>query len=368
MTTLTAVTPLVITGCGAVTPAGIGLDALAAAMSGNGPGQAELDAIGGEFPPVPLSAVPDFRVEDYLGKKGIRSLDRTARLALVACNRALAVLGAPLAERDRARTGVVIGTSTGSIRSSSEFCRDTLVQEKPYLVRANQFPSAVMNYCAGQIAIWNSLRGVNATIAGGRLSGLSAIRYARNAIMQGHVDRALVGAVEELSPQSAWAWYLTGALAPDAPASEGAAVFVVETPAGAAAAGRAPLAEVLACEIATPASAGARVALSDCIERALQRSGVPVESVTTVALSATGLRNLGLAEESAVRFALGELPPRQIRTTGVLGESFSASGALQMASVLAAWRSGQATARQVALVTSMGHDGSVGCLVMREAA
>ena len=188
MTTMTAVAPLVITGCGVVSPAGIGLPALAAAASGAEIGEPDLETIGGEFPPMPLAATPDLRVEEYLGRKGVRSLDRTTRLALVACNRALAGLGTPLAAHDRARTGVVIGTSTGSIRSSSEFSRDTLVQEKPYLVLANLFPNSVMNCCAGQIAIWNSLRGVNATIAGGRVSGLAAVRYARNAIAQGHVD------------------------------------------------------------------------------------------------------------------------------------------------------------------------------------
>ncbi len=364
MTTMTAVAPLVITGCGVVSPAGIGLPALAAAASGAEIGEPDLETIGGEFPPMPLAATPDLRVEEYLGKKGVRSLDRTTRLALVACNRALAGLGTPLAAHDRARTGVVIGTSTGSIRSSSEFSRDTLVQEKPYLVLANLFPNSVMNCCAGQIAIWNSLRGVNATIAGGRVSGLAAVRYARNAIAQGHVDCALVGAVEELCAQSAWAWYLSGALAPTAAVGEGSAVFVVETPDGAAAAGRAPLAELLACEVGTPGTSGTRRGLAVCIERALRRSGVSAEAISAVSLSATGLRGLGPAEEDGVRSALGNVPPHQIRTASLVGESFSASGALQIAGLLAAWRTDPAIG-PFALVTSIGHDGNVGCLVMR---
>jgi 3-oxoacyl-[acyl-carrier-protein] synthase II len=362
---MTAVAPLAITGCGVVSPAGIGLDALATAMNGGGLGEPQLDPIGGEFPPTPLAATPDLRVEQYLGRKGIRSLDRTTRLALVACNRALAGLGTPLTDGDRARTGVVIGTSTGSIRSSSEFSRDTLVQEKPYLVLANLFPNSVMNGCASQIAIWNSLRGVNATIAGGRLSGLSAVRYARNAIAQGHVDCALVGAVEELCPQSAWAWYLSGALTPEAAVGEGSAMFVVETPAGAAAAGRAPLAELLACEVATPGTAGTRRGLATCIERALRRSGLPATAISTVAFGATGLRDLAGAEQDGVRAALDAMPPNRIEAAGLLGESFSASGALQIASLLAAWRASGADIGPVALVTSIGHDGNVGCLIVR---
>jgi 3-oxoacyl-(acyl-carrier-protein) synthase len=365
VTTMTTVAPLVITGCGVLSPAGIGLRTLADAMSGPRRGHVGLDTIGGEFPPMPLAATPDLRVTEYLGRKGVRSLDRTTQLALVACNRALAGLGTPLTDRDRARTGVVIGTSTGSIRSSSEFCRDTLVQKKPYLVRANQFPNSVMNYCASQIAIWNHLRGVNATIAGGRVSGLAAVRYARNAIAHGHIDRALVGAVEELCAQSAWAWYLSGALAPDTAVGEGAAVFFVETPDGAAASGRAPLAELLACEVVTPGASGLRRGLTVCIERALERSGVPGEVIAMVSLSASGLRGLGAAERDAVRGALGHLPPGQIETASLLGESFSASGALQIAGLLAAWQAHGTAMGRVALVTSIGHDGSVGCLVVR---
>jgi 3-oxoacyl-[acyl-carrier-protein] synthase II len=376
MTTLTTVAPLVITSCGVVSPAGIGLDAVAAAL-GTVPGAQgpaarwpESAPVPGEFPPLPLAAVPGFQAEDYLGRKGVRSLDRTTQLALTACHRALAGPGGSLSQGDRARTGVVIGTSTGSIRSSSEFSRETLVQDKPYLVRANLFPNTVMNCCASQVAIWNSLRGVNATIAGGHLSGLAAVRYARNAITQQHVDRALVGGVEELCPQSAWAWYLSGALAPDVAIGEAAAVFFVETRGGAAAAGREVLAELLACETGTPGSSvaggGLAGSLALLIERALARSGVPAEAVTMASLGSAGLRGLARAEENGVRAALGRVPARQIRATSVLGETFSASTALQIACVLAAWRADRDTGPAAALVTSIGHDGGIGCLIMRK--
>ncbi|MGP4026340.1 beta-ketoacyl synthase N-terminal-like domain-containing protein [Actinomadura sp. 3N407] len=364
----TTVAPLVITGCGVVSPAGHGLTPL---TSAGGPHAADLDAIGGDFPPVALAAAPDLRVAESLGTKGIRSLDRTTLLALVAAHNALAGLGAPLADAERARTGVVIGSSTGSVRSSSEFSRETLVRDKPYLVRANRFPSAVMNFCAGQLAIWNSLRGVNATIADGRVSGLAAVRYARNAIARGRVDRALVGAAEELCAESAWAWHHSGALAPGAAVGEGAAVFVVETPGAAAAAGRTPLAELLACEVGTPGSGGMRTSLAGCVDRALRRSGVPASDVGVVSLGATGIRGLRAAEEDAVRTVLGGPPPHRIRPAARLGESYSASGALQIAALLAAWHAPDAADAvdaaegPAAVVTSLGDDGHAGCLVMR---
>lgn len=369
MRTTTTVAPLVITGCGVVSPAGHDLASLAqpAGMSPPAAGSAAADpeSFGGDLPPVPLAATPGLRVEDYLGKKGIRSLDRTTRLALVASARALTEIAVPLTQDDRTRTGVVIGSSTGSVRSSSEFSRETLVRDKPYLVRANMFPSAVMNYCASQIAIWNSLRGVNATIADGRVSGLTAVRYARNAIAQGHLDRALVGATEELCAQSAWAWHHSGMLSPDTVVGEGAAVFIVETPDGAAAAGRSPMAQLLACEVGTCGVTGMRDGLVRCIERALRRSGVPAEEIDTVSLGATGIRGLRAAEEAGIRIALGTLPPHLLRTTRLTGETYSATGALQIAGLLGMWRHAATSAGRVALVTSIGDDGYAGCLLMR---
>ncbi len=62
-----------------------------------------------------------------------------------------------------------------------------------------------MNCAAGQCAIRFKARAVNATISGGRLSGLLALQYASQMLRQGYADRLLTGAVEELCVQTAWA-------------------------------------------------------------------------------------------------------------------------------------------------------------------
>lgn len=368
-TAIATAVPLAITGCGVVTPAGSDLDALARGLRAQAPagGDAAPDFVE-DRPPVPLAPVSETGLVEQLGSRGVRHLDRTTHLGLLACARALSTMDRPLTVTDRATTGVVIGTSTGSIRSSSEFTRETLVQDKPYLVRANLFPNTVMNSCAGQIAMRNGLRGVNATIAGGQLSSFSALRYARNAIGQGHVDRALVGGVEELSSQSAWAWYLTGALAPGAAVGEGCSVFMVETTMAAAAAGRTPVAELLACEITGAGLGDERhslaAAVTECVTRALHRSGTSPAEVSAVALGTTGQVGLARIERRGLRDAFDGVPPRELRVADLVGETFSASGALQVAALLAAWRPEPGEGR-VAIATSVGHDGTAGCVVLR---
>ncbi|GGM04968.1 beta-ketoacyl synthase N-terminal-like domain-containing protein [Dactylosporangium sucinum] len=370
MTTTTdrpAVRPLAVTAEGVVTPAGIGLDTLVDALGGRAAACADPAKLPGqEVLPEPVRLVEDLRLAEHVGRKGTRYLDRTTALGLVSSHLALRGSG----PGDPAATGVVVGTSSGSLRSIGEFARDTLVRDEPYLVDAATFPNTVMNCCAGQIAIWNGLQGVNATVAGGQLSSFHAVRYGRNAINAGRVGRVLLGGVEELCPQTAWGWRATRLLDPQMPIGEGCALFVVEDAEAAAAAGRTVAAELLACEVESPGPVDARPPmahrLARTVTRALARSGVRPEEVSLVAPGATGLAGLDAAEQRAIRRTLGP-GTAQLRVKDVVGECFSANGALQLAAVLAHWRAPDAGG-PVALLTALGPDGSAGCLVVRRAA
>ncbi|MBV2154812.1 beta-ketoacyl synthase N-terminal-like domain-containing protein [Kitasatospora sp. SUK 42] len=360
-----AVTPLAVVGCGVVSPAGYGLAPLAEALRPGG-ALAGTDGPGvGDYPPRVIHAVPDFRIADHLGRKGTRYLDRLTSLALVACKQALEEVGAPETDQQRTRTGVVLATNTGSVSSHTSLLRQSYEGDKPYLLNPAEFPNTVMNCAAGQVAIRNKLKGLNATVAGGQAAALSAFRHARIAMSVGRADRLLVGGAEELNAPSAWAWQASGALGDQASLGEGCAVFVVEEPGE-----RPALAHLLACEVgyhggsASSAGDGRTISggLAACITRALDRSGVRPEEVDTVALGATHHLGLQGSEEHGVRSALGRLP-EPVRAGAVLGETYSAGGALQLAAVLALWQSGQGGT--TALITSVGHDGNVGALVVR---
>ncbi|WP_181874683.1 beta-ketoacyl synthase N-terminal-like domain-containing protein [Marinitenerispora sediminis] len=238
----------------------------------------------------------DFRPQERLGRKGLSRLTRSDQLVMAACGEALAGLArtaGPLDEEARGRTGIVVGTGTGSVRRLAEFTRDTFVQERPYMVNPSHFPGTLMNSPAGQSAIRYGLTGVNSTLSGGPVAGLSALRFARNALLGGHADRLLAGGVEELSAQSAWAWYRTGALGPGVAVGEGSAVFVLER-AGARPHGPAPLGHLLACELRStdPAEGAAAVGrrLAECVGDALRGAGVAAEDVAVVVPGAAGRR------------------------------------------------------------------------------
>ncbi|NJP44953.1 beta-ketoacyl synthase N-terminal-like domain-containing protein [Actinacidiphila epipremni] len=353
------VRPLYVTSVGVVTSAGQSLAALAYPDRAEAPaaGPAVDEAV--PYPPRPVRAVHGFDVKEHFGRKGTKYLDRLTSFGLVACKHVLR--DGPVDEAAGPRTGVVLATNTGSTSTHSTLLYDTLTMDKPYLVNPGRFPNTVMNSTSGQIAIRNGLRGLNATVAGGQTASLLAFRHARLALTLGRADRLLVGGAEELNAPAAWAWHRTGVLHEDAALGEGAAVFAVQRdPAPGA------LAELLACEVRfTPDPRAWAEGLADAVARALVRSGVRPEEVQAVSLGAAHHRGLDRIEERGVRLALGGRLPAALRVSDLLGETFSAGGALQLAALLARWQAAPPAGPVAGLVTSVGRDGNAAALVVR---
>ena len=374
MTTMAPVrTVLAITGWGVLSPIGIGIDEFTVSVHNGRSGSAEVGAMFADEIPRPDGfAMTDFNVRDYLGRKGTSFLDRSTALALVVCGQALADSDLVVDETNTERVGIALGTTAGSVRSTSDYSKATFVEDRPYLVNPLIFPNAVMNCAAGQSAIRYHLKGVNATIAGGQAATLSALRYARNLIGLDRADAMVVGATEEYGPQVAWSTEFAmrehgGTLA----AGEGAAVFVVEEAERVRRAGRSPQAEVLAAEIATHLPADESTpeedfsnSLADCLRRALDYAGVTADEVRAVASGENGMPVLDGYENRAIQDVLGD-EPRRIRIKELTGEAHSASTALQLAALLASYRADPALDGQVCVLTTRTPDGVVGAAVIR---
>ncbi|WP_367043738.1 beta-ketoacyl synthase N-terminal-like domain-containing protein [Streptomyces sp. Je 1-332] len=357
------VVPVALDTVGVVSAAGVGLGPLADALRRGGADGGQPPATGEaeSYPPLTLRPA-DFPAADLLGTKGLNRLTRAEQLGMAACTLALEPLS------DRSGTGVVLGSAVGSSGGVGRFTRDTFVQERPYLVNPSAFPGTLMNAAAGRTAIRHGLTDANATVSGGPLASLHALRFARNTLVAGHARRLLTGGVEELSPQSAWVWYRAGSLAPRVALGEGAAVFALRTvPDGAT--GVNPLAHVMAVETGFAAGGPLAVArrLTICVRDAIARSGLGAADIAVVAPGAAGRRGWAAVEERALGAALdGPGHRHQLRVQEVLGETHGASVALQVAAVVARWHDPHLDTRgeRAALVTSVGPDGSAGCAVL----
>lgn len=373
-------TGVVVTGWSAVGPAGVGRAALADRLAGAQVAVPTTDGRTVLAEPAPATPVEvttlvdeplptltgharvDFDVRAHLGRKGTSFYDRATALAVVACGDALRDAQADVNDTNRARLGVVLGTSLGSFRSTSGYTRDTLVQEKPYQVNPVLFPNTVMNCAAGQAAIRYGLRGVNATVATGPLAFLDALRYGSNAITCGYVDAMLVGAVEEFSPHRAWVTSLTGRPGQQVPTGEAATVFLLARTVRPDWTGPYPEAEILALTTAYGPGGGAAAdrALTGCVRRAVRRAGVDPVEITAVLTGETEPDDTD--EYVPACAALGHQPTR-LRVSRLFGRCDAATGGLALATFLAA--APVEAAPTLTLLTARSPDGGTAAAIVR---
>ncbi|WP_020519553.1 beta-ketoacyl synthase N-terminal-like domain-containing protein [Catelliglobosispora koreensis] len=337
---------LFISGFASISSAGMRAGALAERVSSGQahPGVPVGSLYEAELPAADGHALTDFDVKTHLGRKGTSFYDRATALAVVACGEALANAHIEIDEETRPRIGIALGTTLGSFKSTSDFSMETLVQPKPYLVNPVLFPNTVMNCAAGQAAIRYGLRGANATITGGPMAFLNALRYAGNAINRGYADTMLVGAVEEFTPHRAWMTALSGKV--PHPAGEAVAVFAVST------VRMAPVAEVLAIANGYGPGGQGSEALAGCVQRVLRKAHA----------SAGDIRLHAITREAESGALAGT---KIFRAAQHFGDCGAATGAIALASVLELHEAEPARDGELTLLTASTDDGAVGAAIIR---
>ena len=148
-----------------------------------------------------VAEVPGFDAQNYLKTGNVRPLDRTGRLALVGVELTLADSGWTTERRVAQPVGLILGTMFCSVRTIGEFDRRAQ-QAGPEYASPMDFSNTVLNAAAGQVAIWQKLRGINTTVSAGASSGAQAIGYAMQMIRAGRADALLAGGAEEICYES----------------------------------------------------------------------------------------------------------------------------------------------------------------------
>ena len=107
---------VVITGIGAITPIGIGVEGLWSGLEGAKSAVREIT----RFDPAPFrtriaAQVDDFHATDHIEERKARRIDRFGQFSVAAGRMALADAGLDLAREDRDRVGVMMGTALGGV-------------------------------------------------------------------------------------------------------------------------------------------------------------------------------------------------------------------------------------------------------------
>jgi 3-oxoacyl-[acyl-carrier-protein] synthase II len=336
---------VVVTGAGVISAVGAGIEEfernLYAGCSGIGPSPLLGEtAVAGE--------VRQFNPQTWLGNKGIRVLDRSARLLCVAAQMALTATGLQQEEGGEGdpNLGLVCGTMFGSVHSITSFDWSG-VTDGPTYVNPMEFPNTVINSPAGQAAIKHKLRGVNSTISAGLVSGLYAIHYASEFLRFGRATALLAGGVEELCEESFLSFGKVGVLSPSGRLQpfgtnrdgtvlgEGSALWMLETDESAKARGAKPLLEICGFGAAHDAHdiQAFRVraeGATSAIGQALRAADIEPEAIGCVITGASGSRAGDEMETQALRNVFGsrlaQIPI--CAPKAAFGEAIGAAGAL----------------------------------------
>jgi 3-oxoacyl-[acyl-carrier-protein] synthase II len=400
------VTPRAVTGFGVASALGIGRERFLAAIRDGARARWEDGRVetfdASPYPDARVAEVRGFDPKEHLGDKGLRSLDRLAKLLVATARLALADAGL---KRDGAwtedvpkprswaeRVGVVVSNAYGSLEAITELDRVATLEDARY-INPSRFPLTVSNSAAGYVSIWEDLRAVNVSVSDGNCGALDAVACADVLLDQRRADALLVGGAEAMSEALFLAFHRLGAIgsrgvgtAEQPCIGEGAALVVLERLAAARARSATVLAEVVGygTSFAPPEREAALVhatpdALESAIGSALGDAGITAREVDLVVSGVSGLRAFDDAELLALDRTVGK-ETWVVAPKLALGETLGAGGAMGMLAAIGLFDREPAPAAsplyvrgtvragaRVALVTSLGYYGNASALVMRAA-
>lgn len=187
---------LVITGMGAVTPIGIGVDAYWKNLIAGTCGVEKITRFDPEKSPVKIAAqVKDFNPDDFMSKKQSREMDLFMQYGYAAAEEALTDAGISQDTIPAERMGVVVGTAMAGVSIISE-TQDGLSTGAHKKVSPRFVPKFIGNIAAAQIAIAKGYRGPSLTVSTACSSGADAISTGAMLLLAGEADAIIVAGAE----------------------------------------------------------------------------------------------------------------------------------------------------------------------------
>jgi 3-oxoacyl-[acyl-carrier-protein] synthase II len=187
---------VVVTGIGALTPLGIGLETFwSNCLAGvNGVERISL------LDPSPYTTqiageVKGFKAEDWLDKKEARRIDRFISFGVAASTMALQDSGLPLDDDLRNDVGVLIGSGIGGLGFMSEQFH-TMVERGPSKVSPFWVPYMIADMATGYTSIVHDLRGPNTCVVTACSTGANAIGDAYHIVKRGDAKAMVAGGSE----------------------------------------------------------------------------------------------------------------------------------------------------------------------------
>jgi len=323
------VTRVVVTGVGAITPLGIGIDAMWSGLLEGRSGIRTIQNFDADGLDVTIAGeVPDFVAKDFMDFKAARRMDRFSQFGVAAAREAIANAGLEITDENRERIGIMMNTGGGGIPTIEH---EVNVMGKSGGRRVSPFliPLFAPNMASCQVAIQFAIHGPTVTSVAACAAGVQAFVDAVHMIQRGDADVVITGGTEGgITPVAIASLSNMGALSRrnDEPTrasrpfdidrdgfvfSEGAGVAILESEEHAARRGANVICEVSggaytsdAFHITAPAPSGRGA--SQAMNLALKRAELAPTDVQYVAAHATATQIGDIAETTSIKNVFGD--------------------------------------------------------------
>ncbi len=351
---------VVITGMGAITPAGNTVAEFWDNIKNGVVGIAPITRFDSTNYKVKLAGeVKNFNPDLYMERKETKRMDLFSQFAVASAVQAVEDSGLDLEKVDKHRFGVIIGSGIGALGLIEEQV-NKLTAKGPSRVSPLFIPCAIANIAAGNVAIRFGAKGVCTCVVTACASATNSIGEAFRSIKHGYSDIILAGGTEACNTGVGIAGFssLTALSENSDPLrasipfdlerggfvlGEGAGILVLESLEAAQARGAKIYAEIVGygttCDAyhmtsPIPDGSGAKAAM----EQAIAEAGLTPEDISYINAHGTATEPNDKMETLAIKGALGEhaykIPISS--TKSMVGHLLGAAGAVEaVASVMA---------------------------------
>ena len=344
---------VVVTGMGAITPIGIGVENFWKNVKNKMLGFGEITRFDTSDYKVKIAAeVKDFVAKEHMDFKAARRMELFCQYAVAAAKEAFSQSGLDMEKEDAFRVGCSIGSGIGSLQAM-ESAYAKILDKGPARVNPLLVPMMISNMAAGNVSIQLGLKGKSLNVVTACATGTHSIGEAFRSIQCGDADVMLAGGTEAcISPVGVAGFTALTALSTsndpercslpfDKDRSgfvmgEGAGVVVLEELEHAKKRGAEILAEVVgygatsdAYHITSPAEDGSGAAKA--MELAIQEAGIEKENLKYINAHGTATHHNDLFETRAIKLLFGE-HAYQIKvnsTKSMIGHLLGAAGAVE---------------------------------------
>ncbi|HAG10350.1 MAG TPA: beta-ketoacyl-[acyl-carrier-protein] synthase II [Desulfotomaculum sp.] len=189
---------VVITGMGAVTPIGIGLEEYWENLKNGKCGVGMITRFDTSGLPCRIGAeVKDFIPENFMPKKLVRETETFMRFGLASVKMALEHSGLNMEKEDSFRVGIILGTAFGGIPAITE-AQDKISRTGSVRMSPHFIPRMLGNIAATHAAITYGFKGPALTVSTACASGGDAAGLASMLLGQGEADVIIAVGAESL--------------------------------------------------------------------------------------------------------------------------------------------------------------------------